>query len=104
MSGMPLLSPNDSVVLSYLVVRSSYRLFKTLSYLVRTLRRPWGEPPDGGGCSYLYFLVELKEIPFKVRGWVGTLHLFVGSFVLPLLSECVIGSFRLGVLQAKGCL
>lgn len=62
---------------------------------------PAGASPEVQGSSYLYFLLELKEVPFKTRGTIGPLYLFVGLFVLLLSSGFVVGAFDLSTLQTK---
>lgn len=54
--------------------------------------------------SHYYSLIKLKEIPFKVCGSIGTLHLLAKLFVLLFSSNFVIDFVNRSVLQNKGYL
>lgn len=65
-----------------------------------TLSHPWGVCP----AVSFSFLLEVKAFPLRSMDSIGTLHLSVELFALPLSSNFVIGSFNFNVLQTKGCL
>lgn len=53
------------------------------SKIVDILPSPWEESPDDPGVFVpLFLFLELREVPFKIRGSIGTFHSLVCVFVL----------------------
>lgn len=87
----------SSVPSSKFLVRLTRRKIST-----DTLRGP-GENPRtmGTGRVVPLFLFRTQGSSLSGRGVIGTPHLLVGLFVLPLTSKLVTGSFSLGALRTK---